>query len=729
MEKVTKAAGLTEEELLQMCEAEFRNAETFTTEIQEERRQGLNYYNSDPLGNEEEGLSRYVSSDVRDVVEWTLAQLVDLFNTGDAVVVFAPQNAEDMEAAQEETSYVQYVFERQNNGFLIMYEWFKTALIQKNGIVHCYWDERVRREKETYTDKTYEEAETILTDKEFEVEEITYRIGEKEYTKEEFDKIADEMFDAAAAAPEQANPMDAMQKLVQTQNTLSFFDAVRVDISGIRKTDVSQVKIEGVAPEHFFVNRDHNSVDVSTARYVGHRITTTAYDLIAEGYPEELVNQIPSFDELKLQEEDVNRFKKEGGKFFSTDSPLDTNRREVVINAHYIRADFDGDGEMELRRVISGGSNSSVVLENIEVDRVPYHVVTPYANPYKFYGRSVADNIQAVQRVTSQLWRNVLNNLMYSVIPRKIISGTVDMEDIMTYVPGGVIRKDANATIENDIVPFVSEAAFPMLDRVQQNRAERSGFSRESVGLNPSAIANSTNFVGSLILNQSQLLVKMIGSLFANTGVKTLMEHIRELCMKHEEREVIFDLTGKFVTADSRRWRKKRDAKARVGLGFSTKVEEMQMLYDTLALQEKLIAAQGGLDGPLTNAQKIYNLSARIMKRAGILDVNNYFVNPEEYEAPPPQQSLADKQAELQAQQLSIQNTQLEADKMLAMLKLQQDKKQADAKLMADLAKHEAEIKSREKMHEEELIYKYAEKADKVFQINAELMKVTKNDA
>src|SRR4026207_2457262 len=43
-----------------------------------------------------------------------------------------------MQAAAQATEAVNYVFYRQNNGALVLYEWFKAALLEKVGVVKYY---------------------------------------------------------------------------------------------------------------------------------------------------------------------------------------------------------------------------------------------------------------------------------------------------------------------------------------------------------------------------------------------------------------------------------------------------------------------------------------------------------------------------------------------------------------------------------------------------------------
>src|SRR5882672_1756380 len=81
-------------------------------ELSEQRRKALRYYLGEPLGNEQEGRSKVVSTDVADVVEWILPSLLKIFTAGDDVVRFEPTGPEDEEVAKQATEYVNRSEER-----------------------------------------------------------------------------------------------------------------------------------------------------------------------------------------------------------------------------------------------------------------------------------------------------------------------------------------------------------------------------------------------------------------------------------------------------------------------------------------------------------------------------------------------------------------------------------------------------------------------------------------
>lgn len=82
---------------------------------------------------------------------------MDIFTSGDEVVKFEPVGPEDEDAAQQETDYINHIFLQKNPGFMILYNWFKDALLSKVGFVKVLWEEEEREERETYKGLTDEQ--------------------------------------------------------------------------------------------------------------------------------------------------------------------------------------------------------------------------------------------------------------------------------------------------------------------------------------------------------------------------------------------------------------------------------------------------------------------------------------------------------------------------------------------------------------------------------------------
>src|SRR5678816_1432228 len=104
------AEKLTEDELLASVEREEANCIVhYTSLLSEQRRKAMQYYYGQPYGNEIEGRSQVVTTEVKDAVEGILPALMAIFTSSEEIVRFEPQNVEDEAAAQQATDYINYV--------------------------------------------------------------------------------------------------------------------------------------------------------------------------------------------------------------------------------------------------------------------------------------------------------------------------------------------------------------------------------------------------------------------------------------------------------------------------------------------------------------------------------------------------------------------------------------------------------------------------------------------
>src|SRR6185437_5556934 len=127
--------------------------------LSEERARAMDYYLGEMRQDmpAEPGRSEAVSTDVADVIEGMMPDLMDIFAGSDEVVRFEPVGPEDEAAAQQETDYVNHVFMQKNPGFMVIYDFIKDALLSKVGIVKVWWEEREEEERETYYGLTDEQ--------------------------------------------------------------------------------------------------------------------------------------------------------------------------------------------------------------------------------------------------------------------------------------------------------------------------------------------------------------------------------------------------------------------------------------------------------------------------------------------------------------------------------------------------------------------------------------------
>lgn len=153
-----------------------------SSKLASDRATAMSYYLGDMSADlpSVAGRSKAVSTDVADTVEGLMPSLMEIFCSSDEVVKFNAVGPEDVQAAQQETDYVNHVFMQQNDGFLILYSFIKDALLQKNGFCKVYWEERTEEERETYYGLDDDQMAMIAQDEDVEIVEHTIRIGDEE---------------------------------------------------------------------------------------------------------------------------------------------------------------------------------------------------------------------------------------------------------------------------------------------------------------------------------------------------------------------------------------------------------------------------------------------------------------------------------------------------------------------------------------------------------------------
>ena len=177
------ATKMTEDELVAHLNNEIESSTgNFNTELSAQREENMEYYLGEKFGNEIDGRSEIVTTDVRDTIEYIMPSLMRIFTTHNNIAEFEPQGPEDVEMAQQATDYVNYVFNKQNNGFKVLYDAFKDALISKTGIIKHFWEEREEIKTDTYENLTEVEYQSVLANDEMEIIELSKNIQEKAQT-------------------------------------------------------------------------------------------------------------------------------------------------------------------------------------------------------------------------------------------------------------------------------------------------------------------------------------------------------------------------------------------------------------------------------------------------------------------------------------------------------------------------------------------------------------------
>ena len=627
------------------------------SETTEARAKALEYYLRQPYGNEVEGRSQIITGEVAEAVDGALPQLIRVFTQSDDIVRFEPKGPGDEEGAKQATEYCNWVFYTQNPGFSILHNWFKDALLQKTGVVKAYWDNKVDVTKETYENLTDEELVLLMSD------------GSREIVEQDTEEYATQDMD------EQGQPV-----MYRTHN-----------IVVSKKVSRGGVKIENIPPEEFLISK--KATDIVSSPFVAHRKLLPRSDLVAMGFDPEIVASLPAFDELAYSGERLARYSQ--GEQPHQDESMDESMQEVEVYECYIRTDMDGDGIAEIRQVFYSGSE---ILDNNETDYIPFHSLCPIPIPHKFFGESMADRTMDIQLIKSTVVRQMLDNLYLSNNSRVgAVEGQVNLDDLLSVTPGGIVRmKNPNAIVPMS-VPSVINQAFPMLEYLDNQQSKRTGISDAQQGLDPNVLQNVTAAAVAAATQSAGGKLELIARIFAETGVKSLFMGILHLVCKYQDKPSIIRLRGKYVPIDPRAWSNNYDLEINVGLGTGNKQEQMAMLQMVLAKQEAILQ-QYGPSNPLCTVGQYRATLGRFIEAAGFVDSQEFFkeITPEiEQQLAQPKPPQPDPNTQALMQQMQAQ-AEIDRQKAIADIQAKQMKAQADIELAREKAAADIEMKRQE---------------------------------
>lgn len=623
----------------------------------QERSLALDYYNSEPFGNEVEGRSQVISSDVLEAVESVLPSLLRIFTAGDDIVKFEPVGPEDEEASKQATEYINHIIFKENDGWKIFYTWFKDALIQKNGFIKHYYKYEDEFLKESYKGLTEIEYQALLIDDAVEV------VNVEEVTEEKM-------------------VMTEQGEMADTQTVFN------VDVK--RKSSSGKICIENVPPEEMLLSK--RCKNIADAPFVAHRIKKTVSDLIGEGYDRKKIEDIPSYANSTWNEETLSR------NLFDEESYMDENAdpsmREILYTECYLRTDIDNDGVAELIKVCTVGDTNEI-LDVEEISYIPFSTITPIINPHRLFGMSVADLVMDLQQIKSVLLRQLLDNAFLMNNSRVLaVDSQVNLDDLLQSRAGNIVRvKSPNAVVPLQAQNFMQEG-LAMMEKVDQIKEQRSGISRMQQGLDPNTIQKShTTATGVREAMQSAgQRIETIARVFAETGIKDLMNCLLKLTTQYQDYKKVIKIRNNYVPIDPREWKNKFNLTINVGLGTGSHEQRLQILGQILGIQEKIMMS----GSKLANEQNIYNTLERMVHNAGFKSPQEFFTNPETLPPEQPKDPMQENPLLIATQQ----QIQADREKNVAELQLKKEKMEAELELKKQEQVAELELKKQEMIAE-----------------------------
>lgn len=613
---------LTDDEIENIVANEIQDATGYYSgEIEAEQSAALKYYMGEPFGTEREGRSKVVLRDVADSVDAMMPALMKMFFAGEHVGEYKPRSAEDVPFADQATEFVNYILNTEADGYRVFYDWFKTALIQKLGVVKVWCEEKTSVETENHSGISPMAAEALAADPDVEAVEVE--------------------------VDEETGVLELTIKKRHTERKYC---------------------VQNVVPDQFLINR--RAVSLEDSDFVGDWQLMTKGQLVELGYDEDVVKELPHHDDIVVNENEYARWADDEGTDIGDEIHWSMTR--VRVTDAYVKVDHDDDGHATVLRCVMAGVENPKMLDWEEVSSdFPYALLCPFPIPGKVYGESLADKVMDLQLIRSTILRNTLDNSYQSTSPQKVIvEGQANVNDAIEQRLGGLVRVKRPDAYRHEVMPFIGGQMFPLLEYLDQVREDRTGINKQMSGADPSALQRQSATAANLLFNGAVQRPELVARTFAETGVKRLFRLLLDLICRHQDRPRMVRLRNTFVEMDPRLWNPNYDVTINVGLGYGNTDQKLQHLNTVLERQIQALTA-GGLGGMVT-PQHVYHTLADMLAIVGLKDVDKYFSQPGQMQ---PQQEQPDP-ALIEAQS-KIQVAQFEAQQKAALAKWEAEQEAA----------------------------------------------------
>lgn len=505
-----------------------------------------------------QGVSSIVDTSTTEVIEAYTAVLSDLFLSNKKLARFIPydESAGAFKSAKEASSLVNYCLFKKNDGWQIMQQWMKSALLWKNSIIRWDYIEDGDYVFEEYEQISQTKLDELLADDNIEI------VGDLE-----FENV----------------PTDILTPESQE------FELMYINVRVRKKIDKSKVKIELIPPENFRISREATSIE--DAAFVGIQSDMTRSE-IRKYWPDVEVDE-EQWDRMgdtqgwigasKYSQDVAARKLVTGQEYYQGSTqqdtmPLEANR-EVTITECWLRVDRDGDGIAELKHFILAGTH---ILHEEDCSMVPLADIVPIDMPHEFFGLSMADFTRSSTLASTAILRGfVENTYLTNYSPKLADPNVVDFSALQNMKPKQIIPTNGSPVAAVQQLPpeTISTGTVPLLQHMQTMKEQATGMSKAAQGLNDTLYVsgNSEQKLAS-VQSAAQKRIQHIARRFAETGFKRLIEGVYHCMMENMKGKQSYNLNGLFGSVNVSELPSHMDVEVNIDIGENSNANKIGKL-------------------------------------------------------------------------------------------------------------------------------------------------------
>jgi hypothetical protein len=549
----------------------------------------------------------FTMSDVSDTIYWMMPSLMRVFFGSQDPISIEGRTAEDDPEAMK--ALCNWQLQRKNKGFLKFYRWFLDALQIGHGVMKIRWD---RQTEET-------EDQTIMTPEQF-----------------------------IAWNPE-AEGVELVK--VEEQPDGNYLVTVKFEKTIKNQPDICNVPVS----EFRWV--PGNAHEVCRLPFACHKRIMTRSEI------EEQV-EAGVFESLSDSDYSAARYTPTTGDeldaFYRNErdsesnegaAGLDESRSQYEVYECYAQYDINDDKISE-HVIVTVIGEKIVRLEENELKRPHFAVISPYPDQYQITGMTVDDFIGDIQDAKTALMRQIILNIANNNDRQMAVNtdGLVDPKDL-TENRKFIRFKITDGTRRiQDMLQWapeepMSSMAMGFMEYMDQLKENRTGITRYNQGLDSKSL-NKTASGMQMIMGAANQRIEMVARMFAETGVIDLFEMMVEMNLRYIDNEQVVRLAGKEmrVMPDDLDGHYDLDVAAGVGAGQRQEATQnmMLLLSQIYPAVNNLLGAQGIMITP----DKVASALTTLVEQMGYKDASKYAITTEEIQA------MAQQMAMMQAGQV-----------------------------------------------------------------------------
>jgi hypothetical protein len=556
---------------------------------------------------------------VADAVSWILPGTVRVFTASDQMVEFEATQEGGEQGAEEATDYTNYSFFRENDGYRILYNATHDGLLMGNGAACSYWCPEESKSK-LFRNKTEEEIALLLQ----------------------------EGWQGAGLAPKPGAP-----RYVEDQMTGESVGVPTFTVKLQKITERGQIRDMTLKPENLFLNLSATQIGERFTAYLHDDKTRSDLMAMADeyGWDTDVIQNLPRY--TARQSGEVAQSRQRIDQISNDTSPVKSGDL-VDLYECYVRVDRDGDGEAELLQVwYAGNAGQGAVLSEDEwEDDVPFTDIPCYPVPHQWQAEGLYDRLADIQRVTTTLLRQGLDNTYASGIAmQEVEEGSVLNPDILVNKKfGGLIwKKKGSVPIIPHVTAYTADKSFIALQMMDEYVTKRTGISKATMALDPEALQNQTATASQNQRDAGYSQIELIARNMAELGWAKFFAKRRNLAKKYLKGQIAIPSKngdaappqqspdgqqappGKpsaYRTIQPEAWSDDMACTINVGLGTGSRDRDMAMLNVVLQTQMGMtdrLASTGFSEQALDFVPKIIKTATQIAESAGMKNPDSYY--------------------------------------------------------------------------------------------------------